>query len=397
MTTRVGVAVAHDAVRAVAVRGERVVWAAEAPLDRADALGATLTALLAEAPLSRWSRPGVAAAVGPHASQVKCLAGLPPVADAEALAAIVRESSGTFFLRNGVPLLTTGVRPTGDGTALAAAIDLPCVDAVRQACRARGWRFTLVVPAAVALARAVEDQIFAWTDGKVAVEISQSDGALQSARSVPTRTLDAMPPFPRPLPALAAVGEEAARYAAAYGAAVIDLREPLALNALSPGLWSLTEFRRRFILPGAVLVAAIVALALSPLGASWAARRAENRVREVPAEQWHTVNTSLAQLRRVTAILDDVRAFAESRGNVTRLVGELARVLPAGSALMSLELDGDRVDLVVLAREPAAVLSAVRGLPAARAVELVGPARHEPTGGPNAQRVAIRFQIRGSP
>src|SRR5881296_3715873 len=86
MTTRIGLALARDAVRAVAVRRRRILWAAEAPLEPGAALDAAIRSLLAAAPVPRFPRPVLSAAIGPQASQVRLVAGLPDIQDSETLA-----------------------------------------------------------------------------------------------------------------------------------------------------------------------------------------------------------------------------------------------------------------------------------------------------------------------
>ncbi len=245
MRTLVGLAVGLDDVRAVAVRRGTVTWAAEAPLENGQALADAIGLLLAEAPVRRWPRPVLAAGIGPHASQVRLIAGLPDIEDPETLGAVVREGAGSFFLKNGVPLLVTRVRPASPGTAMAAAIDRPCVEAIREACKRRGWRWAGVAPAAIVLPAALDDEHFAWTDGRVVLEVKHSHRQVESVR---TRTIESagLPGDPLHLvPALAALGDQGARYAVAYGAAMLQEQEPLALSPLSEGVRTRADVLRR--------------------------------------------------------------------------------------------------------------------------------------------------------
>lgn len=395
MSARVGLAVARDAVRAVALRRRRIVWAAEVPLEQRRGLEETIGALLAEAPLPRWPRPILSAAVGPHAAQVKLVGGLPDVADAATLAAIVREGAGSFFLKNGVPLVTTGVRPAGTGVAMAAALDLPCVEAIRNACRARGWRLAQIAPTAVALILALEDEHLVWTDGAVVLEITRAGGrpAVESVRTRPACAADTAGVTARPVPVLATLGEGAVGYADAFGATALGEGEPLTLNALTAGLLSRSEVQRPFIAPLLILGAAVAFLVLSPLAARWAGERADARLAAVRPGRWQVILTALGQLDRATRVLDEAGAFAASRSSVTDLLGGLTRALPDGSALTSLELDGDRGQLETLTQQPADVLAAIKRVRSVTAAELVGPVKPEPVGGRDIQRVTIRFRL----
>src|ERR1041385_3681534 len=395
MRSRIGLALARDAVRAVALPRHQIVWAAEAPLEPGATLASVIESLLAAAPVRRFPRPIVSAAVGPHASQVRLVTGLPDGQDAQTLAAIIRENASLFFLKNGVPLITTDVRPADAGVALAAAIDEPYVAAVRDACAGR-WRLSCIAPTPIALVRAFEDRSFSWMDGTVVVEVTRSDDAIESVRTRRWCATEPVASPPHPVPALASFGESALRYADAYGAAVMETPPALGLDALATGAWTPSEARRRLLLPGLVIALGIASFALSPLAAARAAGGARARLAAVRDDQKQTVLSTLNQLDRVSAILEDTRQFAESRSPITLLLGELARVLPERSVLASLELGDEQGQLVALSSNAAAVLAAVQRLPGARSVELVGAVQREAVAGSEAQRVTVRWR-RGLP
>ena len=395
MRTRLGVAVAHDAVRAVAVRAGAAIWAAEAPRGQEDDLPTTVRSLLDEAPIARWRRPSVSVAIGPHASQVKLLTDLPPVADPRMLAGLVRESASAFFLKNGVPLITTGARRVGDnGVAVAGAIDRPYVEAVRDACRARGWPLRHVAPTAVALPLALEDTRFTWTDGKILLEIVREPEGLVSVRSrAACAVSEASPPTsPTTVAGLAALGADALRYADAYGAALLPDDETLLVDLRTSGLLSTAEILRPFVLPIAIALLAGAALLLSPLGAVWAGKRAEARVAAVRPGRWQVISSALSQLDHVSAILNDAAAFANSRTSATAFVGSLARSLPTGSMLVNLEFTGEGGQLTALTTDPGVVISTIRSLPSVTSAELVGPVSQESNGARTLQRVTVRFR-----
>jgi len=392
MRTRIGLALARDAVRAVAVRRHQVVWAAEAPLEPGAPLHTVIESLLSAAPVRRFPRPSVSAAVGPHASQVRLVTGLPDAQDAQTLAAIIRENPGSFFLKNGMPLITTGVRPAGAGAALAAAIDEPCVAAIRDACRTGRWRLAFIAPTAIALAGALEDRSFTWTDGTVVVDITRSEDVIDSVRTRPLCAAEPAATPLRPVPALATFGETAVRYADAYGAAVMEAPPALGLDALAAGAWSPSEARRRLLLPSLLLAVGIGSFVLSPIAAFRAASRARARLAAVRDDQRQTVLSTLAQLDRVSAILEDTRRFAASRSPVTPLLDELARALPEGSVLVSFELGDEQGQFVAMSSNAATVLAAVERLPGARSVELMGPVQREAATGREVQRVTVRWR-----
>ena len=131
MTPRIGVGVGADALRLVYVRRGRVRWSGEMDFEGADTLERALPELLRQSPLPRWPRPVVTVAVGPFATQLKRVTGLPPLSDPRLTASLIRENQSRFFMRNGQPLLTTGVRTIEDGAAWVGS--RPCGPAVRGA------------------------------------------------------------------------------------------------------------------------------------------------------------------------------------------------------------------------------------------------------------------------
>ncbi len=386
MTVRIGLALGRETVRAIAVRGNKLIWAGEAPLEDDGDLEATIETVLAEAPVSHLRRPVLFAAVGPHASQVKTVGGLP---DAETLAAVVREGVASFFLKNGVPMITTGVIPKDPGTALAAALDAPCVEAVRNACRVRRWRMGSIAPAAVALPLALENHAFTWIDGDVALDITRGNGPLDAVRRRAACAAESTKQPLTPVPPLADLGEQAVAYAAAYGATRLAPDEALALGA---DRWRAPALRSA-VLPGLVLVLATTSLLLSPLATSWSAQRAGARLRGVASDQWEAVVSALAQLDRVTAALDDVRSFADERSSLSILLADLTAAMPDGSVLLGFESDGPNGQLDLLAPPEATVLPIVQQLPGVAAAELIGPVNRETVAGRVFQRVTVGFRI----
>jgi hypothetical protein len=280
--------------------------------------------------------------------------------------------------------------------ALAGAIEEPCIAAVRQACAANRWRLRFVAPTPVVLVHAFEDGSFTWTDGAVIVEVNRAGATIDSVRTRPMCVAEPPSDSPRPVPALARFGEHAVRYADAYGAAVLETRPLISLDGLAAGVWTTNETRKRMLLPSLLLTLGIASIALSPLGAYWAAGRARTRLNSVRADQKQAVATALAQLDHVTAVLEATRRFQDSRAPVTPTIGALAHELPDGSILVSLELGDDNAQLVALSSNPTAVLAAVERLPGARAVELVGPVRREAVNGREVQRLTVRWR-RGAP
>ena len=392
MRTRLGVALARDAIRAVAIRRNRIVWAAETTVEPGIPLEAAISSLVARAPLPSFPNPVLCVAVGPHASQVRHVAGLPDVREANSTGAIIREHAASFFLKDGVPLITTGVQPTKEADALAAAIDQPYVDAVLGVCRAHHWELGFIAPSVVCLPRAFEDPSFVWVDDNFAVDVSHVDGAIQSVRTRPLCAVGPVVATPSRLaPRLSVLGDNAARFADAYGVAAAQIVPALALDSVAAGFWNWRSIRRRLAPAALVLAAGLVGIALSPLGAAWAGQRAQAQLSGIRDDQLRSVVSALDMLDRTTAILEEVRVFAGGRRDVTDLVGELAAELPTGTSVASLELTDSVCQLTALSTSSAEVLSAVRRLPGARAAEFSGPVQQETVAGLALQRVTVRW------
>lgn len=392
MRTRVGVALSRDAIRAVAVRRNRIVWAAEATVERGAPLEAAISSLLTKAPLPRFPRPILNAAVGPHASQVRLVAGLPEAPGTAAAGAIIREHTASFFLKDGVPLITTNVQPTTKTEAFAAAIDGPYVDAVLRVCRARHLQLGFIAPSAVCLPRAFEDRSFVWVDDNFVVDVSHIDGSLETIRTRPLSAAGSVESTSfRLAPPLSALGNNASRFADAYGVAATEAVPTLALDSVTAGFWSWESTRRRLTPPAVLFAAGVMAIALSPLSAVWAGQRAQVRLSRIRDDQVQTVVSTLDMLDRTTAIIGEVHGFASKRRDITNLLGALAAGLPAGTTVVSLELTDSLCQLGALSPNSADVLSAVRQIPGARSVELLGPVQHETMAGREIQRVTVRW------
>jgi hypothetical protein len=104
-----------------------------------------------------------------------------------------------------------------------------------------------------------------------------------------------------------------------------------------------------------------------------------------------------AELRRVTAALDEVAAFDASRRPATTLLAELTRALPDGAAMVALRIDSAGGSLVAVAPRAPAVLMPLERVPGIRAPEIVGPVTREVLGGREVERVTVRFALDSVP
>lgn len=398
MRRGIGIGIHHDYIRAVFVRRRAVVWMAEKTCDPGDSLAASIETLLAQAPLSRWRREPVNVAVGAFAAQVKLLVGLPATDDTRALAAVVREGAGSFFLRNRSDLVTTGVQRVGEGRVWAAAIELATADAIREACRNCGLKLRSIAPAATVLPLVARNDRFTWRDGPIALEICRSGPTLEAVRRVPAALVPADDPSLDPVEPLALLGPDAERYSTAYGATLIDPHTPLALGPDGLRSLSATIPARRLMVPSLVGGIGLIALLLSPLGTMRVAQQSQATLNEQRStEAWHTMVTSMTQLQRITAVLEEVEAFAVSRPECTRMLAELARILPDQSAIVRIDIDGSEGNLSVMTPNSSAFVASLRSLPNLSSADVIGQVMRQNLGGREIERATIRFRIGDSP
>lgn len=383
---RIGIAVGSDRIRAVAVRGGRVVAATEAEIGPGEGLDDAVGEILASVPVRRFLRPRVTVALGPSRAQTRRLTGLPPLDDRRVLAQLIREGSSKFFLRNGHPLLTTGVRVEEPGTVWAAALDEPAARAAEAGCRAAGLAVDAFVPSVVALARALEDGRHVWADGAAAAEVEIAGGALTGVRRVASTDGEA-----RPVAALAVLGEHAWRFADAYGAALLPAAEPLAVRRGEGGRRREDVPPWRLALAGTAAVLALSGAAVAP---AWRAMQAEDaaaaRLATIQGKRRAAADAE-RELQRVTAALREVAAFDSLRRSPLLALADLARALPEGSALVSVRADSAGGSIVALAPRAAAVLVPLEKVPEIGAAEIVGPVTSELAAGRQVERLTVRF------
>jgi hypothetical protein len=340
----VGLAIERDHLRAVGLRGTRVLWGVDAALSDQTALGPALVAFLATLPLGRFARPRVTVALDSAFAQTKRLAGLPALGDERLLARTVHEHAARFFLKNGVPLVTTSVRLDADGRPWAAALQKNVVDTIVTACRSSRVMLRGIVPAAdVARPAAV---------------------------------------------ALTSLGRDASLFTAAYGAAVTS--DALTWRAGSAAEHEVPRWRL------VVAVSAVaVTLALAVLAPGLAARMAERRAIAHLAAIASASGAARGVAREnelVTRALGEVGAFDRGRRPVTGLMAALARALPDGAALLALHVDSASGSIVVLAPRAGLLLTRLERVPGIAAAEITGPVTRETTGGRELERATVRFR-----
>lgn len=400
MRTRIGIGISCEAVRAVAVRRQRVLFGAEVAVgDRS--VGVALDELLLKIgsqPGARWwLRPRVSVAVGPSRSQLRRLSGLPPVAAPRALAELVSENAGRFFLRNGIPIATSGVLREGGDGGWSAAVDQPVIGAVADACRAHRLRLSRIFPSVAILNRALVGDALVWRDGDTVAEIGVADGRVRAVRRVAatrgespcslgaTGATDVAEP-------LSALGADAWRFADAYAAAVAEADHPLGLRA-QRAMASAEVPSWRLILAGCAFAMSLLAALVAPSMARMRAAAAAARALEALSEQRRAsakVDTELALVNRA---LLDAEAFSRQRHSATLLVAQLAHALPDASALVTLRADSTGGTLVALTPRAAQLVENLNRAVVITSPTIIGPITREVAAASGeVERVTIRFR-----
>ncbi|MGH7648288.1 MAG: hypothetical protein ACREND_09235, partial [Gemmatimonadaceae bacterium] len=333
---RLGLGIARDRVSAVLLVGDAVRWADSRRRNPDAPLGDALAPLLAACPRRGVLPITVTAALGPSMSQVKCLTELPPIADTRALAAMVRENAGRFFLRNGVPLTVSGAHVEAADRVWIAAFDAPVVADVATVCRDAGLRLGAIVPSAMALRRAIGDTSISWADGDVQLEISYGPAVPVSVRRVPAT--GAVPALPSLTATLSALDGSAQHVLDAAGAALTQRGDALVSRA-QPAAPRAGSSRRAIERAGAACIVALAVAAASPgIAASLAVRRDHAREAMIAARAG-IAQRNAAELAATSTGLRALSDFAWSRQSMTLLLAQVTRGLPDSAVLVAFQVD----------------------------------------------------------
>jgi hypothetical protein len=397
----IGLSIASDHLRAVGVRAGEVRWTLEAERSAEGDLASEIVTLLHHATLPRWPRPMVAVAIGPAASQTKRLTGLPLIADVTALRAVVRESASRFFLRNGVPLVVSGVRVTEPGMAWAAAFEEPVVQGVEVACRTLRLRVRLIAPTVVALPRGLRDaDSIEWDDGAVRAELTIAAQAMTATRRVSNNVdhdnIDCenprSAPAPRVVDALRVLGDDGWRFADAYGATQLPSDEPLALRIMSGDLDAGVSRRSIRVAAAALCIATMAAIVAPGLSSAVHNHRTGRELAALGARQ-RDAGRAERDLARMDAALAEVSVFDASRRSPTLLLASLAHALPETTVLVTVRIDSTGATIAILAPRAAAALAAVDSMAQVTSPEILGPVTKEVVGTRELERATMHFRF----
>jgi hypothetical protein len=340
-----GLSVSATAVRAVLVelRGGAVRWAGEAPYDGATDLSDAIARLAGEA--GQTARR-VRVALERDVVQVRVVSPAPPLKPA-ALRRYVALEAPRLFRKNGVPLVSDASRIVVDqSTSLlwAAATLEPIVQGVVTGCAQAGLRVEALGPA----------------------------GTWQSRRTQEAEE----ELWGRWGPSLNTLGENAPRFAAAYGAAV----SPAPLELLpaaerdARGRDARRHFRRVMAIAAAIWMAA---------GAVYAGRLFSTYARSTHLlDAVHSsVDIALSMRRELDAgeaTLTTIATAEAGRSRRLALLGDLTNALRDSAYLVALRVDADgTVRLVGYAPSASRVLADLERVRELTAMKLEGPVTRE--------------------
>ncbi|HEX5180128.1 MAG TPA: hypothetical protein VFW04_12410 [Gemmatimonadaceae bacterium] len=385
-----GLGIADDRVSAVLLVGGSVRWAASRRLDPDAPLGHALRALLAACPRRGILPVTVTAAFGPSVSQLRCLTGLPPIGQPRALAAMVRENAGRFFVRNGVALTISEALIEGRARVWIAAFDAPVVAEVAGACRDVGLSLRYVIPTAMALRRAIRGGSVTWKDGRVQLSITYGAAGPLSVRRMPVA--EHASAFPQLIDALSSL-ESSPDAVDAAGAALSCGHDTVVARpaAAVPDVGSRRRARR---IAGAACLSAISVALLSPGAATSVALHRDRARATLIAARAGTAEHDLSKLARVSTALRALSDLSASRQSMTLLLAEVTRGLPDSAALVAFQVDSSGLaSVVALAPHAAAVVDAVERMPGIASPQIIGPVTRESAGGRTIERVTVQFRL----
>lgn len=387
---RLGLGIGRDRVSAVLMVGQSVRWVAHHPRQPDTPLADAVALLLAECPRCRLLPVCAIAALGPSVSQLKCLTDLPPIADSKALVALVRENTGRFFLRNGIPLLVSGVHVESPTRVWVAAVDAPVVADVAAGCRRVGISLGAVVPSAVALRHAIRDTSIAWIDGDVRWDIAFREGSPLSVRR--SSSNGDVPNLPALVSTLSTLGDDAVHTLDAAGAALTRRSEAISVR-VGDAAHAAPSRRRLMQAALACFAGCVVALASPGIIAIVAQRR--DRANEARIEsRARAARIGANELAQATATLRALTDYADSRRSMVLLLAEITRSLPDSSSLVAFQVDSTGLgDVVAITPHAADVVDAVERTPGLASPQIIGPVTRERIGSRIMDRVTVRFQI----
>ena len=387
-TARLGIAVRYDSVVGVLQEDGGEERVAFAPLDanathhteaEAASLARAVTSVLEEL-LPRMRRSSAIVALGPRWIQTRQLRRLPPVRDARELRQLVASNAGTFFLKNGSPLITSAPVIEPEGSCWVAAVERPVLEVIVDACARRGVVVRRCLPAVATIGLATSDESVLWQDGGETLHVAfDAARRLTSVRRLPRRDMEAGSSAPN----LDVLGALRARRSSP-----LDVRVPRKPRQTdSAPLW-------RLAVAVVSLAAALAGCWLAPVVRGSREARVARAALANAGQLTREAAAMRGELRQLHATLGAISTFSRDRFSATALLGALTTALPDSASLLDLRADSVGVTIVALAPRVAslpAVLSEVSGI---EGVTIVGAVTSETVGAEKLERATLAFRWR---
>jgi hypothetical protein len=387
-----GLSIGPTALCAVLVEREAVRWAASAGYTNAEDLADAIARLAGEAPLPvRRARVALERAV----VQLRSVRPAPPL-PGNALPRYVALEAPRLFRRNGAPLVTdaTLLRLARDDQVLwAAAAAEPLLRAVTLGCAGAGLRLDGIGPAADVLPAALVPTdggaIMVGTEGEE--ELLELCGAVVWRSRLIAPAARSGTPKAAFTPALTALGDDAARFAAAYAVALAAPR----LALWPPEERALRERtgRRRLLrlaVAGAGLWLAAAGVYAGRL--AWTLRDATRALGSAAS----AVDSALAVRRDLglgQATLATMANAERARSRHLALLAGVTRVLGDSAYLVALQVASDgTVRMVGYANSAARVVAQLERVTLLSEPRLEGPVTREQGAG-SRERFAILARL----
>lgn len=393
-SSKIGLSVTQTEVSGVLVKRERIIRCECVAINEAAELSAAISSVLAT--LASRHSGSACIAIGSSAAQVKRLKGLPAVSDAKQLHKIIVASDTRFFVRNGAPLLFGGVQPIAVGEAWVAAFDRHIVECLAETCRLAHVSVRAVLPGIIALTQSMSGTCLRQEDGDVTTELHLGEGGrigdVQRRPTISGRRCTGEPP--RPTIALEALGPEATRYAAAYGAALTPMSNPFVLRlqggAVRPNSYGVARLAAAFLSAVVGLCAWFVAPVL-----------AERRMATIASQRlasisilYRDASAASDSLQFVTKELRELKVFEEGRRSMTVLLSNLTESLSDSVQLLSVRVDSLGGTLTLLSPQSSSTIPQIASIRDIGEVSLASPVALENQGKEERERVTILFRWR---
>jgi hypothetical protein len=394
---RLGLGISGNEVRAVLVHRGRIRWHERVAVVGRESLGQAISVLLSSRPPQKRSRqPLVVAAIGPDASQLRRVSGLPPGPKQTVVATIVRESTSRFFLVNGHPMVATDIALVTDDSAWAGAVEAEVVRVAADACARCHLGLYAVTPSAAILPLVSADSRLMWPDATHAWELGNSRGSLDRVRRLPISMAERVEPPTQMSSELATLANDAWKFADAYAAAIVSL--PVSLSH-KPAPVSLGWQAQRASIVACVGALAIsgAAFAMSPmLVAQYEARHAESELRLL-RPQWQSLGREQHELDSISRLLHATKNFFDSRHQPLELLAQLTQQLSDSSSILALHIDTIGGTIAIISSRAASSLSELKRVTGIDRVEILGAVASETLNGERRERATLRFAWASTP